>query len=71
MVPACPGKGYRLELLDQADVFGKTALGELKCVLGVLNLGFVAAHNRSLLYLDGHEQKGLGLVGEVRKIFLF
>jgi len=42
-------EGYRLELLDQADLFGKPAPSHQKGMLSVLDESFAVAHDRSLL----------------------
>ena len=45
-------EGHRLELLDQADVFGKPAPNHQKGVLRVVSVLFAVAHDRSLLQWD-------------------
>jgi len=42
-------EGHRLELLDQAEVFGKPAPRHQKGMLSVLDECFAVAHDRSLL----------------------
>ncbi len=42
-------EGHRLELLDQADLFGKPAPSHQKGMLSVLDEYFAVAHDRSLL----------------------